>query len=64
MYASKSKAVIPGTTFRFKQEGRVVVIKTICFSYIGGAWSPSFLLEVTGTGAGPREYKTILINTL
>ena len=36
---------------------KVVVIKTICFSYF-------FFTRGYCTGAGPREYKTILINTL
>lgn len=56
MYASKSKAVIPGTTFRFKQSGRHKDYLFFLYDF--------FFTRGYCTDAGPREYRTTLINTL
>jgi hypothetical protein len=54
-YASKSKAVITGTTFRFKQSGRH---KDYLFFLYDFFFSRGYC-----TNAGPREYRTTLVNS-
>jgi hypothetical protein len=53
-YASKSKAVITGTTFRLKQSGRHKDYLFFLYDF--------FFQRGYCTAAGPREYKTTLIN--
>jgi len=53
-YASKSKAVITGTSFRFKQSGRH---KDYLFSLYDFFYTRGYC-----NAAGPREYRTTLIN--
>lgn len=53
-YAYKSNAVIKGTSFRFKQSGRHKDYLFFLYDF--------FFTRGYCTNAGPREYKTILIN--
>lgn len=53
-YASQSKAIIKGTSFRFKQSD---IHKDYLFFL-----SDFFFIRGYCTSSGPRKYKTILIN--
>lgn len=54
-YSTKSKSPIPGTSFRFKQSGRH---KDYLFSLYDFFYNRGYC-----TNSGPRQYKTILINS-
>lgn len=54
-YSSKSKSLIEGTSFRFKQSGRHKDYLFFLYDF--------FFTRGYFTNSGPRLYKTILINT-
>ena len=53
-YSTKSKSLVPGTSFRFKQSGRHKDYLFFLYNF--------FNSRGYCTNSGPREYKTILIN--